>query len=115
MDEPCKSPSLATLTTASTLISAAKPGQIQVIFKGKPVPADTEVKFHAPGVPDAALKTDDSGHVQLPEVKNAGLCLLTLGRYSAPTPGEFQGKPYDTASHSASLCWKVDPPVSEPK
>ncbi len=103
------------LTTLDLLPSAAKPGQILVSFKGKPVAAGVELKFHAPGADTLTLTTDATGHVQLPEVKKAGLCLLTLGRHSEAAPGEFQGQAYEIASHSASLCWKVDAPTSEEK
>lgn len=82
--------------------------RVFVSFRGKAVPAGTEVKFHAPGVELVKLVVDATGHVQVPEVKNAGLCLLYLGRYSEEVPGEFQGKKYDVASHSATLCWRVE-------
>lgn len=103
------------LTTLDLLPSNKHPGQILVIFKGKAVPAGTELKFQSLDPAEVTLTTDASGHVQLPEVKKPGLCLLSLARYSDPSPGEFQGKPYDIASHSASLCWKVESPASEPK
>lgn len=106
---PASRPTAETpITTLDLLPSATRPGHVLVIFKGQPVAAGVELKLHAPGVEDAKLLTDDTGHVKLPEVANAGLCLLTLGRHSDPTPGEFQGKPYQVASHSASLCWLVE-------
>lgn len=106
---PASRPSAETpLTTLDLLPSATHAGHILVIFKGQPVAAGVELKLHAPGVEDAKLLTDATGHVKLPEIANAGLCLLTLSRHSDPTPGEFLGKPYEIASHSASLCWVVE-------
>lgn len=106
---PASRPTAETpLTTLDLMPSATRPGHVLVNFKGQPVAAGVELKFYAPGVEDAKLLTDATGHVKLPEVANAGLCLLTLGRFSDPAPGEFQGKPYQIASHSASLCWVVE-------
>ncbi len=96
------------VTTLDLMPSAAKPGWVLVNFKGKPVAAGVELTFYPPGSVSVKLITDASGHVQLPEVRESGLCLLALGRFSDPTPGEFQGKPYAVASHSATLCWRVD-------
>lgn len=95
------------ITPLDLMPSAAKPGWIQVNFKGQPVAAGVELTFYPPGAVSVKLVTDASGHVQLPEVTGSGLCLLALVRYSDPTPGEFQGKPYAVVSHSATLCWRV--------
>jgi len=90
------------------LPSTEKPGQVLVSFQGKPVAAGVELTFHAPGTEEVKLLTDATGHVTVPEVTNAGVCLLTLGRFSEDAPGEFQGKTYEIASHSASLSWRVE-------
>lgn len=103
------------VTVLDLLPSSSKPGHILVMFKGKPVPAGTALKFHSLDPAEATLTTDESGHVRLPEVKKPGLCLLTLARYSDPAPGEYQGKAYEIASHSATLCWKAGPPPGEAK
>jgi hypothetical protein len=88
--------------------SVEKPGQVLVSFQGKAVAAGVELIFYAPGTEGVKLLTDASGQVTVPEALNAGLCLLTLGRFSEDAPGEFQGKAYAIASHSASLCWRVE-------
>jgi hypothetical protein len=64
--------------------------------------------FYAPGAGGVKLLTDATGHVTVPEVSGEGMCLLTLGRFSEEAPGEFQGKAYEVASHSASLSWRVE-------
>lgn len=110
---PANRPSINTAANALDLLpSAMKAGHILVILHGEPVPEGVELTYHTPGAADVKLKTDATGHVQLPENKTPGLHLLTLGRYSEEKPGEWQGKPYGIASHSASLCWKVEAPAT---
>ncbi len=84
-----------------------KPVKVLVSFKGKPIATGVELTFYPPGEKEVKLTTDATGHVTLPDAAHAGICLLTLGRHSDNTPGEFEGKPYDILSHSASLCWVV--------
>lgn len=108
---PAHKPNVAAPAQVLDLLpSTEKPGQVLVSFQGKPVAADVELTFFAPAAEGAKLLTDATGHVTLPEVTNAGICLLTLGRFSADAPGTFQGKAYEIASHSASLCWRVEKP-----
>lgn len=106
---PASRPAVTAPANALDLLPAAgQPQKVLVGFRGKPVPAGVELTFYPPGEKEVKLATDDTGHVTLPEAANAGLCLLTLGRYSEDAPGEFEGKPYEIASHSASLCWRIE-------
>ncbi len=108
---PASRPAVTAPANALDLLpTAGQPQKVLVSFHGKPVPAGVELTFYPPGEKEAKLTTDDTGHVTLPEAANAGLCLLTLGRHSEEAPGEFEGKPYAIASHSASLCWRIEKP-----
>jgi hypothetical protein len=106
---PAQRPTVSAPASVLDLLpSAAKPGQVLVSFHGKPVAAEVELTFYPPSGAGVKLLTDSTGHVTLPEVMDAGLCLLTLGRFSEDAPGTFQGEAYEIASHSASLSWRVE-------
>jgi|APTNR8051073442_1049403.scaffolds.fasta_scaffold01901_12 hypothetical protein len=95
------------VTTLDLLPRGGASPLVEVNFKGKAVGAGVTVTFYPPGAESVKLVTDAAGQIRLPEVTAPGLCMLYLGRYSDPTPGEFRGKAYTIASHSATLCWNV--------
>jgi hypothetical protein len=87
------------------LVPAGKPGEVRVLFRGKPVP---EVKLtHWSPKASTEVVSDKEGLVKLPEAV-PGLHMLTLARFSEEVPGYFQGSAYEIASHSVSLTWVVE-------
>ncbi|MEZ5387760.1 MAG: hypothetical protein R3F13_19810 [Prosthecobacter sp.] len=86
------------------LVPAGKPGEVRVLFRGKPLP---EVKLtHWSPKASTDMVSDKDGLVKLPEAV-PGLHMLTLARFSEEAPGFFQGSAYEIASHSVSLTWVV--------
>jgi len=87
------------------LVPAGKPGEVRVLFRGKPVP-EAKLTHWSPKA-STDLVSDKDGLVKLPEAV-PGLHMLTLARFSEEVPGFFQGSAYEIASHSVSLTWVVE-------
>ncbi|GMV50558.1 MAG: hypothetical protein NBKEAIPA_02513 [Nitrospirae bacterium] len=94
------------LSLATGRMTHAPGGEIVVkaVFKGKPLP-NTQVLVHAPNGWDKELKSDAEGILAFTP--------LWPGRYVLevvqvePTPGEFQGKPYEAVRHRSTLSLQV--------
>ncbi|MEZ0389808.1 MAG: hypothetical protein ACAI34_22200 [Verrucomicrobium sp.] len=88
------------------IVPTATPGEVQVFFRGKPVP-EAKVNFVPPAGKEEELTSDKEGKVKF-TLGSAGNYLLYCKHQREETAGFSGGVEYSAVSHNASLIWKKE-------
>ncbi len=86
------------------LVPTAKPGEVCVYFRGKPLP-EMKVNAHFPDGSDKEFTSDKDGLVQVP-VTQKGLYMLHCKHQREDINGFASGLPYELVSHNCSVAWR---------
>jgi len=87
--------------------------RVQVLYKGKPAPADLDVAVLGPKGQKTTLKTDAKGEINL-ETPNAGVYGLRV-LHTVNETGEHEGKKYEQVRAYATLVLNVSQPAEGSK
>ena len=103
---PAGAPPPAEPALTLDLLPTANPGEVQVFFRGQPLPGAT-VKILGTGQSEGEetkLTADAKGRIQFTPA-HPGLVVLTCN-HREKAPGYTRGKAYDLASYTAALSWR---------